>query len=60
MKRKGVMDSESGQLRVRRCDRSMNRQSKDRGAEMRLMERNRKLIKVRRTERSLYLYTCKF
>jgi len=29
---------------VRRCGRTMNRQDRDRGAEMRLMERTRKLI----------------
>ena len=43
-KREGVMDGESGELTVTRCGRSMNRQDRDRGAEMRLTERTRKLI----------------
>jgi len=39
------MDGESGELtRVRRCGRSMNRQVRDRRAEMRLTERARKWI----------------
>jgi len=38
------MDGESGELTERRCGRSMNRQNRDRGAEMRLAERIRKLI----------------
>jgi len=40
------MDGESGELAdsVRRCDRSTNRQDRDRGAEMRLTRRTRKLI----------------
>jgi len=39
------MDGESGELtRVRRSGRSMNRKNRDRGAEMRLTERTRKLI----------------
>jgi len=42
--REGVMDGESGKLRVRRCGRSMNREVRDRGTGMRLTERIRKLI----------------
>ena len=40
------MDGESGDSvdRVRRSGRSMNRKDRDRGAEMRLTERTRKLI----------------
>ena len=40
------MDGESGDRvdRVRRSGRSMNRKDRDRGAEMRLTERTRKLI----------------
>jgi len=38
------MDGESGKLTVRRCGRSTNRQNRDRGTEMRLTERTRKLI----------------
>ena len=38
------MEGESGELRVRRCGRSMNRQVRDRGTGMRLTERTRKLI----------------
>ena len=38
------MDGESGELTVRRSGRSMNRKDRDRGAEMRLTERTRKLI----------------
>jgi len=37
------MDGKSGELRVRRSGRSMNRNGRDRGAEMRLTERTRKL-----------------
>jgi len=47
---------------MRRCGRSMNRKDRDRGAEMRLTERTRKLIprdKVRRTERSDQLYVAR-
>ena len=48
---------------MRRCGRSINRQDRDRGAEMRLMERTRKLIpdsidKVRRNGRSDQLYVA--
>jgi len=35
---------------VRRCGTSMNRQDRDRGAEMRLTERTRKLIPERQGE----------
>jgi len=38
------MDGESGELTVRRCDRSRNRQVIDRENRMRLMERTRELI----------------
>ena len=42
---------------MRRSGRSMNRKDRDRGAEMRLTERTRKLIpETRRTERSDQLY----
>jgi len=37
------MDGESGELTVRRSGKSKNRKDRDRGAEMRLTERTRKL-----------------
>jgi len=47
-KREGIMDGESGELRVRRSGRSMNRKDRDRRAEMRLTERTGKLIPEKR------------
>ena len=41
---RGSERKREGVDRVRRCGRSMNRQDRDRGAEMRLTERTRKLI----------------